>query len=56
MTFREHKTEKEKLTKLIGFKIDFDTEEKLIALANEKQWSLSHLVRNIVCEYVKNLE
>ena len=56
MTFREHKTQKEKQTKLIGFKIDSDTEEKLIALAKEKQWSLSHLVRNIVCEYVKNLK
>ena len=54
MTFREHKTQKQ--TKLIGFKIDSETEEKLIALAKEKQWALSHLVRNIVCEYVKNLK
>jgi hypothetical protein len=57
MNFMAHsKIEKEKLTKPISFKIDCDTEAKLIALANEKEWSVSHFVRNIVCEYVKNLE
>ena len=56
MTFRERKIRKENQDKLIACKIDANTEAKLIALAAEKQWSMSHLVRNIVCEYVKNLE
>ena len=54
MNFREHKIKQE--TKLLSFRIDLDVEAKLMALAKDKQWSLSNLVKNIVCDYVKNLE
>lgn len=38
----------------ITFRVDPETMKKLQALAQDKEWTLSHLVYKIVKEYFKN--